>query len=336
METRLSDNLPEICAVVVTFNGKKHLEVCLPTLLKMNYPKNKYTIIVVDNASINDTVDFVKKNYPQITLVESKKNLGWAAATDMGIIWAQEHTKSQYYFLFNDDTKIDADFFNQTLNFAQKNPEYGIFGGKVYNMGTNVIQMAGGGMFKPHSFEFTLLGEQQKDVGQFNNSMEIDHVFEAACCVSKTTIDKIGLFDPNYFYVLEGPDFCLRAKRQGIKSAYVAQAKAEHYLSSTTSQKKNVGGLSKIFFSRLRFIKSKNRLRLSIKNYSIKETILIELSYFISGVKRLKQFPNLVPFISFFVGFIYSMLWNLIYLPQTLQYRYSNKENYEPYLKKYF
>ncbi len=111
-----------VFVVVVTYNGKYWYDRCFPSLLSSEVPVQ---IIVIDNASADDTVKFIKDKYPEIILFESDKNLGFGKANNIGIKYALDHN-ADFVFLLNQDAWIEVNTLEELIRVSILNPEYGI------------------------------------------------------------------------------------------------------------------------------------------------------------------------------------------------------------------
>lgn len=121
-------NKPFISILIVNYNGKKYLEDCLSSLFSINYPKNKYEVILVDNDSQDNSVDFIKKNFPKVNLIESDENLGFAGGNNL----AYSKAKGEYIVLLNNDTKVDINWLKELVDTAQRKKSIGIVSSKLY------------------------------------------------------------------------------------------------------------------------------------------------------------------------------------------------------------
>lgn len=125
----LKKNLVSI--IIVNWNGQKWLNKCFNSLYSQTY-KN-YEIILVDNASTDDSIAFIKENYPDVIIICSQKNLGFACGNNLGI----EKAKGEYILLLNNDTWVDNDFLDKMLN-SFLNSDYDIMGPIEANYYTKV------------------------------------------------------------------------------------------------------------------------------------------------------------------------------------------------------
>jgi GT2 family glycosyltransferase len=111
-----------IFVIIVTYNGRKWYDKCLGSVTNSSIPVQT---IVIDNASTDDTVSYIKENYPEIHLIESDKNLGFGKANNMGLEYALNND-CDYVYLLNQDAWVEPTTIEVLINVAQKNQEYGI------------------------------------------------------------------------------------------------------------------------------------------------------------------------------------------------------------------
>jgi GT2 family glycosyltransferase len=313
---------PLVCAIVLTYNGKRHLEYCLPTLMAQDYPKESTIIAVVDNGGSDGSAEFVKENYPSMRLVRIKRNIGYTEGNNAGIAYAQA-TGAKYVFIFSDDLKISKNFISSIVSQGERNNGWGVFGCKIYYMGTDIIQAAGGsklGTYKLNSTGHLASGE--KDAGQFREPVELDCVYEAAFAVKSEVFDKVGLLDPAWYMNMEGPDFCTRAKKGGYATVFIPQASVQHEVGATTSIKKNKK-MGILTAARYALVISKNGLRYLIKHESKEQIARSVIGSLNHALRHIISKPHVMALTLFAIG------WNILYLPITLKLRNSAREDYE-------
>ena len=112
--------MPKTFIIIVTYNGMTWIEKCLESI-----PFQSCKVIVVDNASNDNTVQFVKNNFKDVKIIESDKNLGFGKANNLGISHAYNQGAT-HFFLLNQDAYIIGDCLEHLVDFQKKNPEYGI------------------------------------------------------------------------------------------------------------------------------------------------------------------------------------------------------------------
>ncbi len=118
---------PEISIIIVNYNGREYLPACLLSLENLDYLQNKYEVIIVDNASEDDSVQYITKNFPGVKLIESSSNIGFAAGNNLGLRKAQ----GKYLALLNNDTSVDASWLTELVKTIESDPKIGICTSKL-------------------------------------------------------------------------------------------------------------------------------------------------------------------------------------------------------------
>jgi hypothetical protein len=310
---------PLFVFIVVNYNGERRLSYCLPTLRRMRYSNHK--TVVVDNGSTDGSITLLKKCFPEVAIIETHKNLGWTGGNNLGIEYAKR-LRAEFVVLLNNDTKVDPDFLKAIASFASKHPRAGMFAGKYYRMGTRTLQVAGGGFFtKEEKCGKNFIGKNEKDEGQHDQARKVDYVYEAALVASSNLFERIGLIDPSWQFLFEGPDLGKRAAKFGIESWYVPEASVEHEIGATFDRKKTPVKTVTHFARALAM--AKNRFRFLIKHYPLSEALATQARYTLRAIAEIPRTPYL-PFFE-----TYSIAWNLLHLPWTLTLKNSKRENYD-------
>lgn len=228
-----------IWALIVNFNGGKDTIDCIASLKKMKTAGHKLHVLVVDNASHDNSVIEIKRQYPELTIIENKENRGFAGGINTGISYILS-TESACVLLINNDTFVDENLLVELLKEAE-NKKCGIASPKIYfakgseyhkerykkeELG-RVIWYAGGIM----DFANVLghhRGVDEVDNGQYDTATSID--FASGCCmlIKREIFDAIGIFDDRYFLYYEDSDFSERAKKAGFQVFYVPKAAMWH------------------------------------------------------------------------------------------------------------
>jgi len=104
-----------VSIIIVNYNGKHLLDECLTSVFSINYPKDQYEVILIDNDSQDDSVNYTRKNFPKVRIIESIKNLGFTGGNNLGV----KHANGEYYVLLNSDTKVDKNWLKELIKTAQ-------------------------------------------------------------------------------------------------------------------------------------------------------------------------------------------------------------------------
>lgn len=216
---------PFISIVIVNYNGKKYLLDCIKSVYDSNY-KN-FKVILVDNASTDNSFLEAKKNFPKIMLIQNKKNLG-ATGRNSGIL----ASKGEFVVLLDNDTVVKPNWLDEFLKSYKKNG-YGMYQAKLMLMDNPNRINSAGCMINIFGFSYAK-GSGEIDKGQYDNKIEINFPATACAFMPRNIFDKVGLFDEEFFAYLDDTDFGWRALRLGIKSYFAPSVIVYHKWSSTT------------------------------------------------------------------------------------------------------
>lgn len=225
-------------------------------------------VIVVDNGSRDDIVDFIKKNYPQVILIENKENLGAAKARNQGI----EVSKGKWILTLDCDIILGNNFLDKIIKFAEEiEDSVGIFQPKILNIDKRTVYSCGIYLSKLLR-RFYDIGKGKFDNGQFNTSKYIFGACSAAALYKRKMLDEIkektGYFDERFFFLVEDVDLSWRAQRRGWKTFYCPEALCYHAGNSSKTSKKT-----------RRYLCFRNRYLLLLKNDVKKTNLLLLLVY---------------------------------------------------------
>ena len=216
------ENQPKITIITVNYNGLIHTEAFLNSLRKITY-KN-IEIIVVDNASPQG-VGNLQSDFPEIKLILSHENLGFAGGNNLGI----KEGAGKYFFLLNNDTEVDPDFIEPLVDLMESNPQIGIGSSKlVYYSQPDTLQFAGSTGINPYTGRGFAIGHGEKDDAKFDKSYKTLLAHGAAMMISRAAIEKVGMMAELFFLYYEETDFCERIKRAGFEIWYCGKSKVYH------------------------------------------------------------------------------------------------------------
>ena len=202
-----------IYVIVVTHNGRKWYDKCFESLKKASIPIH---IIVIDNASTDNTVSYIKENYPGIYLIENEENLGFGKANNIGIEYALKNG-ADFVFLLNQDTWVGEKTIELLFNSLQENHEYGI---------VSPIHLRGDGQELDYRFYSYLYNSRTflSDIILARRSKpiyEVKFVNAAFWLLTRKCIEKIGYFDTLFSHYGEDEDYCNRLNYHNIKIGIV-------------------------------------------------------------------------------------------------------------------
>jgi len=252
-----SDKKPLCSVIVINYNGRGLLKRFLPSIEELEY--EDYEVIIVDNASNDDSVLFVKSKYPQFKIVKNSENFGTAEGSNKGI----SDAKGDYILWLSNDMELEPSLLQLMVETAESSPEIGICTCKMRRITVqgeklNIIDSVGGDI---DIFGFpSARGINEPDKGQLDEIGEVFFSFGGAMLIKREVINKIGAYDPTFFTLADDIDLCWRAHLAGYKAVVQSKAVLYHRVSAT---------LGTVFGrSRKRYISEKNTFRMLLKNYS--------------------------------------------------------------------
>lgn len=200
----------KIFVIIVTYNGKQWYDRCFTSLRHSTIPVQT---IVVDNASNDGTVEYIKEHFPEIILIESQENLGFGKANNLAMRYALDHD-CDYVFLLNQDTWLsELDAIEKLVTIAEQHPEYGILSplhvradGKTLGM---MLE------YRNNTTSMAILSDMLQ--GDIKAIYSTNYINAAAWLLSRNTLEVVGGFDPIFQHYEEDDDYLNRVHFHGMK-----------------------------------------------------------------------------------------------------------------------
>jgi hypothetical protein len=171
-----------------------------------------------------------------IHTIENDRNYGFAEGNNIGIRYALEKSRPDYFLLLNNDTVVDPEFLTELVEVGQGDSLIGILGPKVYFYHQPKIVQSAGGKINWCTGKISLLGAHEIDKGQFDEIKEVEWVSGCALLIKRQVIETIGLLYAGYFAYFEESEWCSRCKKAGYKIVYVPRARLWHKALSTVGK----------------------------------------------------------------------------------------------------
>jgi GT2 family glycosyltransferase len=252
---RTAKKLESLSIVILNWNGKHFLEKFLPSVMKFSGNAN---VIVADNASTDSSVDFLKENFPQISVIQLEVNEGFAK----GYNEALKAVKSDFYLLLNSDIEVTENWLLPLLEVMEDSSVAGCQPKILAYDHRERFEHAGaaGGFLDKNYFPFCrgrIFDQFEMDQGQYDGTLEVFWATGAALLIRSGIFHKVGGFDPAFFAHMEEIDLCWRIKKKGYKFLAVPQSVIYH-----------VGGGSLPYFSpKKTYLNFRNSLYVLVKNH---------------------------------------------------------------------
>lgn len=223
--------------IILNWNGYLLTRDCLLSLRDIKYKNHRIT--VVDNASTDDSASKLLEEFPEIELLRSEVNLGFAGGNNLALTDAKRKFDPDYYLLLNNDTVVDSSFLNY-LTEAYKEPSIGLVCSKIYFFDEPNRLWYAGGFFNKRTGNGGHYGYEQIDNGEFDNQRKVDYVTGCCFMLHRDVVNQIGLLDEIFFAYCEDLDYCLRAAEHGFECVYVPRSILYHKVSSSFKSKTKI------------------------------------------------------------------------------------------------
>lgn len=296
---------PLVSIVILNWNGRKYLEQFLPSVLASTY--ENFKVVVADNASGDDSVSFLKKNYPSVRVIELKENYGFAK----GYNEALKQVDSDYYVLLNSDVEVTSSWIEPVIALMESDKKIGACQPKLLlyaNREQFEYSGAAGGWIDRFGYPFArgrIFDAHETDHGQYDATETVFWASGAAMFVRASVYHEMGGLDEFFFAHQEEIDFCWRLHRSGY-TVYCCPASVVYHVGGGTLPKGN---------SRKVFLNFRNNLVMMAKNMPAGEA-LWKISFrfvldFVSAVKSLlagegKYFTSVLRAHVAFLGWLFS------------------------------
>lgn len=253
--------MPEVCAIILNWNGWQDTIECLNSLLLLNTPIK--TIIVIDNGSLDNSskkiIEWEQNTFNSSSMIEleqdtpfnenpsnyrfiylqNKINIGYAAGNNSGIRLALSEGHFDFIWILNNDTTLHKRALETILAYAAEHPDTGVFGSTVvFSDRVKTLQCAGGYRYNPWTTVLrpAMGGENLDKFLADTNNPGLDYIYGASMFVRSDVFDRIGLLNEDYFLFYEELDFCRRCKKAGIEIGWCPDSIVYHKHRSTIRQ----------------------------------------------------------------------------------------------------
>lgn len=305
----MKKEMPLVSIIIVTWNGKHWLEQCLPSLKKQSYKHTE--IIIVDNNSTDGTISWVSHVYPDVSLINSKSNVGFAEGNNLGYAKA---TGELIYFL-NNDTQLAPTAIQEMVDSLLAKPTVAGVQSKLLLMDKRDHLDTIGAFLTPTGFLYhNAFGE--KDSQKYDKDVPLFTLKGASMMFKKSALDKIlvngYLFDHDYFAYFEETDICHRLWIAGYELRYAFKAVVWHKMGATSSSMNN---------SVVQFHSFKNRIHSYLKNLGLKNLIRI-VPFHVLLCLGYAFFCLIKGNVAIFKAIVQAILWNIVHIKTGLQKRW--------------
>lgn len=247
----------DVTIIIPNYNGKHYMKPCLDSLKNQTF--SNFKVLVIDNASTDNSLPYMEENYPDIEVVSLDKNYGFSRAVNEGI----RRTSTPYVILLNNDTIVDPHYVEEMLRAIQKSP-------RIFSVSSKMIQMYHPDLIDSAGDLYTVIGwgicrGNGRPITNYTEPSVIFTACAGAAIYRRSVFDEIGHFDENHFAYLEDIDIGYRAKIYGYQNMYCPTALVYHVGSGTSGSKYNTFKVK---------LSARNSVYLNYKNMPLLQLIL--------------------------------------------------------------
>jgi GT2 family glycosyltransferase len=222
------DQIPFVSIVIVNHNGKHFLKECLGSLENVSYPKDRFEVILVDNASTDGSAEYVATSFPRVRMLPLDRNYGFCKPNNEGV----KISRGEYVALLNNDTMVGREWLSELVKAAMTDDRVACCAGKILyydrrdtiNAAGGKLNIIGGGSYR---------GYGDKDGAKYAEAGPTGFGCAAGLLVRKTFFESIGGFDEDYFASCEENDLGWKSWLYGYRVLYVPTAVMYHKESGT-------------------------------------------------------------------------------------------------------
>ncbi len=281
----------KLSVVIVNYNVKYFLEQCLHSVIKASEGID-CEVFVVDNNSVDGSVNMVREKFPAIKVIDNQENLGFSKANNQAI----RQSSGAYVLLLNPDTVVEDDTFKKIIDFMDEHPDAGGLGVKMVDGNGNFLPESKRGLPKPDVAFYKIFGlsklfPKSKTFGQYhlsyldeNETHEVEILSGAFMLLRRKTLDKTGLLDETYFMYGEDIDLSYRIIKAGYKNYYYPKTRIIHYKGEST--KKSSINYVLVFYNAMVIFAKTHFTQKNARLFSFLINMAIYFRAFLAIVKR--------------------------------------------------
>ena len=221
-----------VSIVVLTYNKRDLTTDCIISIQK-NIPKTEREIIVVDNLSVDDSVEYIKKHFPEVKLIENTRNAGFAGGCNLGA----KHAKGEHILFLNNDAVIADNPLPEMISTFASDEKVGIVGGLLTNL-NGTLQRSYGKFYTVPNVMYLLFAGESGELKRLQTKIarETDWVSGGFMMVRRDIFEKVKGFNESYFMYIEDMDLCYRIKKLGYRIVFTPLVKVKHIGQASTNK----------------------------------------------------------------------------------------------------
>ncbi|MFH0853985.1 MAG: glycosyltransferase family 2 protein [bacterium] len=228
--------MPKTAVIILIWNGMKYLPDCLGSIINQDYPKDSREFIIVDNASNDGAAEYVKKNYPEFTVIENDRNYGFDKGNNIGMKYALDKGYD-YIVLLNQDTAVEPNWLSELVKAAESDKKIG--GVQSLMLHFNDKEMINSVGNQLHFLGFGFCEGNRKKLGEQELRIkDITYASSASVLYRASVLKEAGCFDEEFFLYHEDTDLSFKIKMAGYRIVIASKSVMFHNYEFSRSIKK--------------------------------------------------------------------------------------------------
>lgn len=223
MNTNQSKTFPKVYVIILNWNGVNDTLECLDSVCKLDYPN--FRVVVVDNNSSDTSVESIRQQFNNVTLIQNSKNLGFTGGNNIGMEYAL-NAEADYIWLLNNDTIVEPDSLSKLVDMVEENLEIGLISPAVHFYHDPSMTQFIGCYIDFDNYTFIPVQDPNELISAERQSNLI--LYGTALLIKKDVIKSIGYLSEKFFAYVEDCDYSLRALRANFKTAVRVDSRIYH------------------------------------------------------------------------------------------------------------
>ncbi len=228
------EEMKSVMIVVLAWNHVDDTVECLYSMAKSDYPNLR--LALVDNASTDNTLEIVKRDFPQVEIIQSKENLGVSGGYNLGMKYAVQQGVD-YILIANNDISVDSSMIRNLVTAMDQNEQIGIGMPKIYHYYQDRSRLwCTGAYWRRFPPTVKMMGVNARDALKYDVAREIEFAPSCVLLLRTKMVIQVGYFDTGYFFYNDDWDYCVRARHSGYKIHFIPSAMMWHKVSVSTQK----------------------------------------------------------------------------------------------------
>ena len=217
---------PRVYVVILNWNRLELTRQCVQSLHDCRYPNLK--VIVVDNASADQSGARLRTEYPQWRVILNERNVGFARGCNVGIRAALQDEQCEYVLLINNDATLAPDGLENAIEAGETSDSIGLLSGKIMQSPESKILWYAGGYISLWRGAAKTRGSWEVDHGQYDDACDVTFITGGLMLIKRQVLETVGLLPEEYFFGVEEWDYSLATRKAGFRLRYVPDFVAFH------------------------------------------------------------------------------------------------------------